>query len=92
MSESKSGSSGGRNLIIGLAVLLAVIHQDFWWWDEGYLVFGFLPVGLAFHALFSLLAVGLWALAIKVAWPHHIEAMVKEPAEETTQEKDTPKA
>ena len=84
MSDSKSG----RNLIIGLAILLAVIHQDFWWWDDGSLVFGFLPVGLAFHALFSILAVGLWALAIKVAWPHHIEAMVKEPAKN----EDEPKA
>ena len=31
-------SKGGRNLVIGLAVLLAVIHQDFWWWGDGSLV------------------------------------------------------
>ena len=65
-----------------------MIHQDFWWWDDGSLIFGFLPVGLAFHAFFSIMAVGLWALAIKVAWPHHIEALVKEPAKN----EDEPKA
>ena len=74
-------SKGGRNLVIGLAVVLAVIHQDFWWWDNDDLVFGFLPTGLAFHALYSLMAASLWALSIKVAWPHHYEKFAEEPAE-----------
>ncbi len=40
-----------KRVTIGLLVLLAVLHQDFWWWDDGHtLVFGFMPVGLAYHA------------------------------------------
>ena len=35
-------------------VVLAILHQDFWNWDNKNLVFGFMPVGLAYHALYSL--------------------------------------
>ena len=55
------------------AVLLALLHQDFWWWDDGTLVFGFLPVGLAYHVAYTVAAACLWGLASKFAWPDHIE-------------------
>ena len=72
--------------LIVAAVLLAVLHQDFWWWDAAEpLVFGFIPIGLAYHALYSLLAAGLWASAVKFAWPTHIEEFAELPAEETNQ-------
>ena len=58
-----------KRLVIILALLLALLHQDFWFWDEATLVLGFLPVGLAYHAAFSISAALLWAIAIKVAWP-----------------------
>lgn len=64
-------------LWIGVLVLFA-IHQDFWWWDDRTLVFGFLPIGLAYHALYSILSALLWALAVKYAWPSHIEAFANE--------------
>lgn len=48
---------------------LVVLHHDWWYWDDGRLVFGFLPVGLAYHALVSLAAGGLWALAVFAIWP-----------------------
>ena len=35
---------------------LFVLHQDFWLWDSHTLVLGFLPSGLAYHAVFSILA------------------------------------
>jgi len=57
---------------IFLAVLF-VVHQDFWWWDSQALVFGFLPIGLAYHAFFSILSAGIWALAVKAIWPHQWE-------------------
>lgn len=57
---------------IFLAVLF-VVHQDFWWWDSQALVFGFLPIGLAYHAFFSILSAGVWALAVKAIWPHRWE-------------------
>ena len=54
-------------------VLLLLLHHDWWFWDNGYLLFGFLPVGLAYHALISLLAGLLWAAVVFFAWPADID-------------------
>lgn len=59
----------GKSSIIILAVVLGILHQDFWNWDNGTLVFGFMPMGLFYHACFSLAAAILWVFAIKCAWP-----------------------
>ncbi len=40
----------------GLVVLLVVLHQDVWNWDNDRLVFGFLPMTLAFHGGISIAA------------------------------------
>jgi len=53
--------------------VLFVLHQDFWFWDNKELVWGFLPMGLFYHALFSVAASVTWLLANKVAWPAEIE-------------------
>lgn len=63
-----------RTLICILALVLAVLHHDFWWWSDATLVFGFMPIGLAYHAFYSLLAGCLWALAVKYAWPSEADA------------------
>ena len=63
-----------RRLVFGLIVLLAVLHQDYWWWDSiDPLVLGFIPIGLAYHAGVSIAAAVLWAMAIKYCWPEHLE-------------------
>ena len=54
-------------------VVLAILHQDFWNWDSASLVFGFMPIGLAYHALYSLVAATFWAIVMKFAWPDHLE-------------------
>lgn len=64
-------------------VVLLVLHQDFWNWADTSLVFGFLPVGLAYHALFSVAAALLWAAAVKFAWPRDIEAWADETEEQS---------
>ena len=60
--------------IFVLIVVMIVLHQDFWFWNEYKpLVFGFLPVGLAYHAGYSILcAVVMWLL-VKFAWPVELE-------------------
>ncbi|MCH7595645.1 MAG: DUF3311 domain-containing protein [Planctomycetes bacterium] len=59
-----------RVLVYGLLVLLAIVHQDYWWWDKiDPLVFGFVPIGLAYHAGVSIVAAILWAMAVKYCWP-----------------------
>lgn len=62
-------SNASRNAVLALVVVLAVLHQDFWLWDDATLVMGFLPAGLAWHAGFSIVSVGLWALVVRFAWP-----------------------
>lgn len=54
-------------------VVLAVLHQDFWNWDSARLVFGFMPIGLAYHALYSIVAATFWFIVMKVAWPTELE-------------------
>ena len=77
-----------KKFVYGLVILLAVIHQDFWWWDDETLVLGFLPMGLAFHALFSVGCAALGWLAIKIAWPHDLEAFAEEDSTEMKEEGD----
>lgn len=63
-----------RKKLIWLGVMaLVVLHHDFWWWADPSLVFGFLPIGLAYHVGFSIAASALWFAYIKFAWPTHIE-------------------
>ena len=66
-----------RWIIYGLVVVLALLHQDFWFWDDSTLVFGFMPVGLFYHALYSIAAACLWAAAVKWAWPSEVEAFAE---------------
>ena len=63
-------------------IVLFFLHQDFWNWDNRDLVFGFMPVGLAYHAGFSIAAALLWASAVKWAWPSDIEEWADEAGDE----------
>jgi len=60
-------------IIIIVFIVFAVMHQDIWNWNDGHLVFGFIPVGLAYHAGYSLVAVVFWSLIVKFAWPTDLE-------------------
>lgn len=76
-SASKSKTRSALLIWLGAAVLFC-LHQDVWLWDDRRLLLGFLPIGLGYHAVFSILAAGLWALAIRVAWPEHLETWASE--------------
>lgn len=61
-------------MLVWLTGLMYVLHQDWWWWGEARpLVGGVLPVGLAYHAVYTLGCVGLMALLVKAAWPKGLE-------------------
>jgi hypothetical protein len=63
-----------RRVAIVAVALLYVLHQDFWFWREARpLVFGFLPVGLFYHAAFTVATSAVLWLLVKVAWPSHLE-------------------
>ncbi len=65
--------------LLSLLVLVVILlHQDFWLWTNKALVFGFLPIGLAYHMAYSILAaLAIWAL-VHFAWPKHLEEFEKE--------------
>ena len=62
-------------VLLALAALIVlVLRHDYWNWDTPYpLLFGFLPVGLWWQGLVSLLAAGLMALMVRLAWPQELE-------------------
>ena len=70
-----------RRVVWSLIILLAILHQDFWLWENQSLLLGFLPAGMAYHIAFSITVAGLWALALRYAWPSDWEAWASpEPA------------
>jgi hypothetical protein len=56
-------------VIWSLVVLLLILHQDNWLWGNDRLIFGFLPIGLFYHACISVAAAATWYLATVIAWP-----------------------
>lgn len=80
-----------KPLFVALVVIVILLHQDFWLWKDRTLVFGFLPIGLAYQAGYSLLASVTMALMVRFLWPkeleEEVEALPDEPlshAEEAT--------
>jgi uncharacterized membrane protein len=66
--------AGKAFLLTILILAVYFLHQDFWNWKKAEpLVFGFLPIGLAYHAGYSILAAILMAVLVKLAWPKHLE-------------------
>jgi hypothetical protein len=63
-----------RALLVLAVLALYVLHQDLWFWRTARpLVFGFVPVGLFYHACFSVAASLLMWLLVRQAWPAHLE-------------------
>ena len=65
----------GKALFIAILVFAVyLVHQDYWNWKKTEpLIFGFLPIGLAYHAAYSILAAILMAVLVRIAWPKHLE-------------------
>ena len=60
-------------VFLALVAAFAILHQDAWLWNDGRLLFGFLPTGLAYHVAYSLATALLWAVAARFAWPPDVE-------------------
>ena len=60
-------------ILLVAILIMAVLHQDFWFWEDATLVFGFIPMGLFYHICYSLAASVLALVAIKYFWPEDIE-------------------
>lgn len=63
-----------RTLLTLAVIALYALHQDLWFWRRANpLVFGFVPVGLFYHACFSVAAALLMWLLVGQAWPKRLE-------------------
>ena len=74
-----------NRLLIALAITtLYVLHQDLWFWrDARPLLFGALPIGLAYHAAYCLaITLLMWTLT-RVAWPSHLESAAPDTTRDT---------
>ena len=57
-----------------LVLVLVVLHQDNWYWEDKTLVFGFMPIGLFYHACISVAASAVWLWATRYCWPIGVDA------------------
>ena len=62
-----------RIIAITAFIALLVFHKDFWNWDNNTLLWGFMPVGLAYHASISIGAALLGAWCCFKCWPKHLD-------------------
>ena len=61
-------------LIALVTGLVYVLHQDFWFWRTARpLVFGFLPIGLFYHAVYTVAISGFMWYLVRHHWPAHLE-------------------
>ena len=68
-------------LLVLVVLAIYLLHQDYWNWGNKTLVFGFLPVGLAYHAGFAFLAAFMMWMLVKFAWPEQLERDIPESVE-----------
>lgn len=60
-------------LIWLLVAALLIAHQDFWYWNDEKIVYGFMPIGLFYHACLSVAAGVFWLFVCTFAWPKDLE-------------------
>ncbi|MCZ7644099.1 MAG: DUF3311 domain-containing protein [Planctomycetota bacterium] len=58
--------------VLFVAAMVA-LHHDFWFWTDKRLVLGFLPIGLAYHLGYSVLASLAMLGLVRLAWPKDLD-------------------
>lgn len=62
-------------LLTAMVAVFFVLHQDVWNWQRvDPLLFGFLPMGLWYHALYSVVAAGVMWVLVRHAWPIDVQS------------------
>ena len=66
--------------MILVTALVYALHQDVWFWRSARpLVLGFLPIGLFYHAAYTIAICGLMWVLVRAHWPSHLEDAHAEP-------------
>jgi len=64
-----------RFVLASVVIAVYFLHQDVWFWRTARpLVFGFVPIGLFYHAVFCILCSAVMALLVKFAWPLNLDS------------------
>ena len=57
-----------------LVVVLYVLHQDVWFWNTARpVVFGILPIGLFYHAAYTVATSFALLVLVRTLWPSDLE-------------------
>jgi hypothetical protein len=60
--------------LVTLVAVFYALHQDVWNWHAARpLVLGTMPIGLFYHACYSVASSLLFVVLVKLAWPRHLE-------------------
>ena len=59
-----------RSVVVAIFLILFVLHQDVWYKDNASLVAGVVPIGLAYHMAFTVVAALFWLTVVRKAWPY----------------------
>jgi len=66
-------------LLVLLVAALLALHQDTWFWNTAHpLAFGFLPIGLFYHGVYSLAVAFVMMVLVRHAWPTELEQQAGE--------------
>ena len=72
-----------RPLLVLATLAVYVLHQSVWLWRSARpLVFGFVPIGLFYHACYAVLVSLLMGLLVRYAWPGRLEREAELPHED----------
>jgi hypothetical protein len=58
-----------KYVVWALVLLLLILHQDNWLWDDTTLILGWAPITLVYQAAISAAAAVVWYLATVFCWP-----------------------
>ena len=75
-----------KNWFLAVAICaLFLLHQDTWFWETARpLLFGFLPIGLTYHALYSVAVAVLMVVLVRYAWPADLERQAEGESSDST--------
>ena len=63
-----------RNAATLALVVFYALHQDWWLWRETRpLVFGVFPIGLFYHAAYTVAVSLVLLVLVRIFWPRHLE-------------------
>jgi len=62
-----------------IVAALYALHQDVWFWREAWpLVFGVLPIGLFYHAAYTVAVSLALSWIVRRHWPAHLDTAARE--------------